>query len=116
MGILRLFQITGFCLSLGAFLAIGHAYYSTMTAPTGNNARFVSANGDVSRTSHSAPSFMDSTKAFFAGLTGKEPEKKTGLGALQTRTRMAQLSEEDRTMREINFWMNFTSKLGFSGP
>lgn len=116
MRILRLFQITGLCLSLFAFMAIGHQYYSAMTAPTGNAARFVSSNGETVQRTHGAPSFIDSTKLFIAGLMGKEPEKTSNLAALHTRTRMSQMSYDERSMREMSFWMNFTSSLGFTGP
>lgn len=116
MGVLRAFRITGFVLSLGAFLAVGHQYYTAMNAPSGTSARFVSTKGEVSRPGQGVPTFMDSTKAFFAGLTGKEQKPDSGLSALHTRTKMSQMSYDEYTMREITFWTDFMSKLGFAGP
>ena len=116
MQVLRLIRFTGFFISIAAFLAIGHEYHKAMTAPAESSARFVSSSGESRSPGQEPPSFIDSATILIAGLFGKETKPQTGLAALNTRNRTSQLSYDDRAMREMDFWMNFTSKLGFSGP
>lgn len=118
MRILRLIQLTGLLISLGAFLTIGHQYYTAMSAPEGNAARFVASTGEeVARPSQGTPTFVESTKAFLAGLLGQDKKKNpNSLAALHTRSNIKALSYDQQATREMDFWMNFTSKLGFAGP
>ncbi|SFR65132.1 hypothetical protein [Litoreibacter janthinus] len=116
MKILRLIQITGLILCLVPMFVLGHQYYSHMTAPQGQTARFVSVDGKVRNPAQGAPTFIESAKIMINGMLGKEEEPKSDLSALHTRTRLSQISYDERSMREMSFWMDFTSKLGFSGP
>jgi hypothetical protein len=122
MRIIRVIQILGTFMMLGAFVMIGHSYHSTMSAPAGGgqNARFVSNTGtSVTRTGSGQPTMLDSIKLAWANMTGKDPEPTSGLKGLHTRTALSNAPAPgslEATTREINFWMNLTSKLGFSGP
>ena len=116
MRIFRVLRILGTFMMLGAFVMIGHSYNTAMTVPAEQGARFVSVEGKTSRPAQGTPGFIDSAKALFAGLIGKEQEPQSDLSALHTRTRVSSLSYDERSMREMNFWMDFTSKLGFTGP
>lgn len=116
MRILRLFQVLGLILFLGPMFVLGHQYYTHMTAPEGQSARFVSVDGEVRSPAQGQPTFIESAKLMINGLLGKEEKPQSDLSALHTRTRVSKMSYDERSMREMSFWMDFTSKLGFTGP
>lgn len=122
MRIFSIIRILGTLLMLGAFLMIGHSYNSTMSAPADSapSARFINDKGlSVSRTDTGQPSFVDSMKLAWANFTGKEPEPTNGLKGLHARAAQSRAPAPgslEATTREIDFWVNLTSKLGFTGP
>ena len=122
MRIIRIIRVLGTCMMIGAFFVIGHSYHSTMNAPAGGDqgARFVSNSGqEISRQDVGQPTMVDSMKLFWANLTGKETKPTNGLKALQSRTAIALAPAPDSVegvIRETEFWTNFTSKMGFTGP
>jgi len=116
MGIIRIIRLAGFALSLGAFLMLGQQYFTAMTVPENETTRFVSADGSTPRDATKAPSFVATLKDYAVEMfTGKEKPKPTGLAALNARNRAPAMSYDERTMREIDFWTNFTGKMGFGG-
>ncbi|SDX61257.1 hypothetical protein [Litoreibacter albidus] len=123
MRIFRVIRIFGALMMFGALFMIGHSYHKTMVAPAGSgpNARFVSSNNglEINRTGVGQPTMTDSIKLMWAGLVGKEPERKNDLRELHARTALSRApapGSVEAATREIDFWTDFTARLGFTGP
>ena len=121
MGIMRAIHIVGTLIVLGALVMIGHSYNTTMTAPAGApGPRFVSGDGsEMTRASSGQPTMVDSIQLMWANLTGKETKPSNGLKDLRRRTALSRAPAPgsiEAASREIDFWTNFTAKLGFTGP
>ncbi|MEP3348267.1 MAG: hypothetical protein ABJN34_17485 [Litoreibacter sp.] len=124
MVIFKIIRILGIGLMLGAFVMIGHSYHRTMSAPATANAtpsaQFLNSKGrEVSRLGTGEPSVLDSIKLAWANYTGKEPEQSNDLAGLHARTAAARApapGSVEAVLRETEFWTDFTSKLGFTGP
>lgn len=123
MGVFKFLRIAIAMSGFVLLLAVAHAYNTSQNDAffdSGAQSKFVDGSGNRSRTMYDRPSVMDTVGEFFAGLTGKEEEPNSGLGALRKRQQIEQAlqsgGDERAIMAEHDFWVGFANKLGFLGP